>query len=338
MRKTFEFPLHDTKDYKGRIKFKAVRENYDTLVEKAIDLVPPTETTGGGPPGTGPSSTNITFGNTPVPSNIDLNIMKQFTGTELSFGKGTGERVSLDTVSLYLPSQITMNDAAQYDNVDLGIIGGAAAMGIRNREAGLDIAKQALNRANPFTQEGLQSIVDVFQRGLKGEAAQVAALRTVGRLNQGLGGAIETETGITLNPNRRSTFKGIGLRRFNFSFQMIPTSAAEARRIKEIIGFFRHNMYPETGDVTFGEGTSVAFKFPSKFDIVLLYDNKKVGTTILPCFLEAVNVTYNPNSMAFHTDGEPQETLISLGFIEERALTKGDVIKENNAQNLRYMS
>ena len=34
----YSFPLHDTQDYKGRIIFTAVRENYKTLVNTAIGV------------------------------------------------------------------------------------------------------------------------------------------------------------------------------------------------------------------------------------------------------------------------------------------------------------
>ena len=211
------------------------------------------------------------------------------------------------------------------------MIGGGAALALREGATGAQMLLDAARGSIP----SFEDLQDAFVNGLRSEAAQVAALRTVGRLSEGVGGAIETETGITLNPNRRSTFKGIGLRRFNFSFQLIPTSAAEALRIREIIGFFRHNMYPDVkGQVGNIPGTSAAFTFPSKFEISMVYGRKRVGAMTLPMFLEHVNVTYNPNSMAFHTDGEPQETVVDLAFIEERALTKPDIVRDHVKQNL----
>jgi hypothetical protein len=38
-----------------------------------------------------------------------------------------------------------------------------------------------------------------------------------------------------------------------------------------------------------------------------------------------VSVTYNPNNMAFHEDGNPVETQISLDFMEAAALDRSDV-------------
>ena len=306
----YSFPLHDTQDYKGRIIFTAVKENYRTLVNTAIQAAK-----GNGDPRNEPQN-------------------GIFRGTEYSTVQtGKPDRTILDTVSLYLPSQLRFGDAAEYTNVDLGMIGAATALGIREGASGKELLNKALSASLP----SLEDLQDAFVKGLGSEAAQVAALRSAGAVSSGIAGAIETETGITLNPNRRSVFKGIGLRRFQFAFQLIPTSALEARRIKEVIGFFRHNMYPDmSGPIDANRGTSAAFRFPSKFYVGMYYGSKKVGTGILPCFCEYVNVTYNPNYMAFHDDGEPQETVIELGLIEERALTKADIMTDNANQGLAY--
>ena len=346
---TFQFPLEGTSNYKGKIKFKAIREDYQTILDKAIDVADPfTNVNLSNPnlplqqPRT--SQVNVPQGQDNNPNQEPITSRTDRFGRIRNFYNGVttsrtqaSTRTSLDTAMLYLPSQINFRDAAEYQNVNLGMIGGAAALALRDGGTGAEMLMDAVSGSIP----SFEDLQDAFVNGLRSEAAQVAALRTVGRVSEGVGGAIETETGITLNPNRRSTFKGIGLRRFNFSFQLIPTSSAEADAIKEIIGFFRHNMYPDIkGQFGTIDGTSAAFTFPSKFEISMLYGRKRVGTMTLPMFLEHVNVTYNPNSMAFHSDGEPQETVMDLAFIEERALTKPDIIRDNNAQGLvaRYKS
>ena len=86
-------------------------------------------------------------------------------------------------------------------------------------------------------------------------------------------------------------------------------------------------MYPDVSD----DYVEAALRFPSKFNIKLLYDKKKVATRILPCFLQGVDVVYNATGMAFHRDGNFQETDISLNFVEERPLTKRDIIEEADA-------
>ena len=136
---------------------------------------------------------------------------------------------------LYLPSSIQFQDRVEYSNVDLGIVGAAAARGLESGVSGSQILKAIGGVAFP----DFQSIQDAFNNGLQQEGAQVAALRLAGNISSGVQGAIETTTGIALNPNRRSTLKGVGLRQFRFAFKLIPTSEQEANEIEAIIKFFR---------------------------------------------------------------------------------------------------
>ena len=304
---TYKFPLSDQQDYKGRIIIDCVQEDYKTLVSNftarraASDAFQPE-----------------------IPEEFLYGQEQQAQIKKIT-------KIPQGKITLYLPQSLQFADAVEYTNVDLGAIGGATALGIRAGLSGSQIAAKALSATIP----SFESISDAVTQGLASEAAQAAALRTAGRLSESVKGAIETETGITLNPNRRSTFRGVGLRKFNFTFSLIPNSPEEAREIKEIIGFFRMQMYPDTYSdfdiegVSVLEGASVAFRFPPKFNIKLMYGSKRVGTGILPCFLEGVDVVYNPNAMAFHKDEEVQETQLTLRFVEERALTQKDIIKDN---------
>mgnify|MGYP001163962423 CR=1 FL=1 len=76
------------------------------------------------------------------------------------------------------------------------------------------------------------------------------------------------------------------------------------------------SMYPDIGaalDET--QGTSLTLKYPSKFKITMEYgkfsdaggvefgDTNPVATGLLPCFLQSFDAVYNPNAMAFHSDG-----------------------------------
>lgn len=217
-------------------------------------------------------------------------------------------------VQLYLPASLQFADTVEYNaNTDLGIKGTAAAGALRMGGSITDAAMEAVKKL--FDVEGMYNMV---RKGMSDRGAQVLALR-MASFSPEIQGAVETETGVTLNPNRRSALRGVGVRTFRFTFKLLPTSPAEAREITEIINFFRREMYPETSHL------NLVLNYPSKFDIKMQYGGKNVATKILPCFLNNIDVVYNPNSMAFHDDGEFQETDITLTFIEERALTKNDI-------------
>ena len=314
---SFKFPIEDQDDYKGKITFIANQEETSTLQSQLFSgLIG--EQQGRGPGGrfsAGNSTQGVKAGREAVAAAKGNPAFKTHV-TPIPKRIGSGRKCSL-----YLPASIQFQDRVEYTNIDLGIVGASTAAGIASGMSGKDILKAIGGAALP----DFESVQDAFNQGLGSEAAQVAALRVARNVSSGVQGAIETTTGIALNPNRRSTLKGVGLRQFRFAFKMIPTTAEEANMITSIVQFFREEMYPEARYIS---SISAAYRFPSKFTIKLSYDKKRVATRILPSFLESVDVVYNPNAMAFHTDGNPQETDISLAFIEERTLNKADVAED----------
>jgi hypothetical protein len=318
----FKFPLENQDDYKGRVIFTAYKEDYKTVASTGFDLIS--------------SNARQSRVDQLVEQGVDLTFAtKQAQNEKDQLNKLYNSEASRDTrkpiprrignkrrCQLYLPSTLQFQDRVEYTNVDLNVIGSAAAQALQQGGSGADLLRSAFGNALP----SFESLSEAVRTGLQSEAAQVAALRVARGLSSDVTGAIETTTGVTLNPNRRQTLKGVGIRQFRFAFKLIPTSQKEAIEITKIIQFFREEMYPETS----GEGLQAALKFPSKFDIQLRYGNRKVATGILPCFLETVDVAYNPTNMGFHEDGNFQETDISLSFVEERALTKRDILAEVN--------
>jgi hypothetical protein len=306
-KQTFKFPLEDDNGYKGRITFKTIKEAYKTLPETVFDGLVKT-----------PQVDTTTLEGITQASRSSLYGNQKPTRGNLPFRDDLETRKAV----LYLPGALQFQDNVEYTNVDLGIVGQAARNAMQNPNA---TGRAVLGAVTGNMMPDFQSIQDAFNMGLRSEGAQVAALRLTNKLSPEVQGAIETTTGIALNPNRRSTLRGIGVRQFRFTFKMIPESPEEAREVKQIVQFFREEMYPDTSD----DALQAALRFPSKFQIRMEYDGKKVATNILPCFLANVDVVYNSTGMSFHTDGEFQETDLSLSFIEERALTKRDILAEN---------
>tara|TARA_R110000868_G_C10957384_1_gene768201 strand:- start:524 stop:1513 length:990 start_codon:yes stop_codon:yes gene_type:complete len=318
----YTFPLEDGNDYKGRITFSAYKEQYGTLgaILGNASGVDKRKVVEGGQGISDTFTGTIKEGwNAYFAKGKDLQTVKSSAPTPQSRG----------AASLYLPPLLQFADGVSYGDADLGIAGAGAANLFQNPNTTLGSAGGygAAALSDFFSSE---SLADAVLTGMGSEVAQIGALRIARRVNTEVQGAIETTTGIAINPNRRSTFKGVGLRKFQFNFRLIPTSQAEAEAIKSIIKWFRTEMYPETvGQIGNSDNLSVAYRFPSKFKISMMYGNKRVATGILPCFLENVNTTYNPNSMAFHKDGAPQQTDITLSFVEERTLNRKDVAEGN---------
>lgn len=322
-----KFPLEESNLYQGRIVFSAYREDYKTVAATGFNLFSNEATkerksrrealTNQGITDERLINAQLATQDKQI-SDLYQSPADKDTRPAIPNHIGNGKR----SCTLYLPSQIQFQDRIEYTNVDLNILGQSAANALRSGASGAETVRRVVGDALP----SFESLSEAVRSGLSSEAAQVAALRVSRRLNSEVAGAIETTTGVTLNPNRRQTLKGVGIRQFRFQFKMIPTTQAEANMITNIIKFFREEMYPETSS----EGVQAALKFPSKFNIKMMYGNKQVTTGILPCFLENIDVVYNPSNMGFHKDGtgggDFQETDVSLSFVEERALTKRDIV------------
>ena len=211
-------------------------------------------------------------------------------------------------VTLYLPAGFQINEGVQYDGVDLGVAGAFA-------EQGKGIAEASAASG--------QSFLDQLKTDIGSPSARLAAIETARRagLNAGAVAGAQAAAGVAVNPNQRVLFKRVNIREFRFAFTLIPINAGEAATVESIIKYFRHYLYPEP----IGGDIKVGYKFPEKFNI-------KVGSSlgwnapeIKPCYLRGVAITYNPNAMAFHEDGNPMETQISLDFQEAAALDRTDV-------------
>jgi hypothetical protein len=229
---------------------------------------------------------------------------------------------SQKSATLFLPQGITFADGVQYENVDLGTLGGLA-----EQAAGGAIAGDGFLGS---VGGGVTSLIDSF-KGPTGEGAGRLAANAASKVfGSGVSAGVRAQTKVTLNPNTRSLFKSVNLRSFSFTFKMIPLSINESETIKKIVKFFRTELYPE--HILLGEEQDQAgqvplgYKFPNKFLIQMYYNEKQVATKILPCYLQSMQTVYNGTSMGMHEDGSFQEVDITLNFTESRTLNRKDVL------------
>lgn len=230
--------------------------------------------------------------------------LTQNKGVSVSYG---------DICSLYLPAAIQFSDAVVYTNTELGT-GGAAA------EASVN---QGLSAG-----QGISSFIEGFKTPADASLGKLA----VGGLVEKFGAAeissgIKSANRVTSNPNARALFESVTLREFTFSFKLIPDSRQEAQNIKDIIQFFRSELYPE--DILFPFENiflSLGYKFPNKFKIQMSYNGQPVATKIKPAYLKSLSTNYNSTSMGIHKDGNFSEVDLTMTFMEAKALSKADIV------------
>lgn len=241
------------------------------------------------------------------------------------------DEIPYEKADLYLPLSFQVNDGFNYQQANLGVTGAAVAKGLA---AGDDISSSFINSLL----EGGNALYDFFTgSAASGEASRLAAARGINSIPLVIPQEVKSAVGITarvtMNPNVRTMFNGVAVREFNFQFKFIPTSAKEATVVKNIIRFFRQHAYPTT--IGGGDNFSLAYNYPNMFKIKLMSDTgngkfSRVGTPIKLCYLKSISSIYNPQTAVLHHDGSPIETDINLTFTEYKALTRQDIINEDD--------
>ena len=250
-----------------------------------------------------------------------------------------GNVADLGSTSLYLPRGINFSDAAAYDNIDLGLIGVAAEAGGK-AAVGQSLSKlseQAASDATALNQIAIQGVDQKNKSGFA-EVDDLISKLTTGDISatlpiiqralplvpiggQELEAGLRSATRTTANPHKRSLFRDVGMRTFNFSFSLAPSSAEEANAVNQMIKFFRFNLYPER---ILGKST---YRFPSVFEIKFYYNGEMDNVPkIKDCYLVSFATNFNPNNGAMFEDGNFSETEIALTFQEERPLDRDDIV------------
>jgi hypothetical protein len=201
-----------------------------------------------------------------------------------------------DSVGLYFPTGYTVSDSLDYDTGDLGIIGGTI---------------------DKFTGGAGGTTIDDVRR-LVGETVGTGVgtgARALSALT-GTGDIYKRASQRVANPQEFMLFKSPSMREFSFSFTFLPQSETEADTIPQIIRFFRRAAYPV-------ELNSLEYRFPDTFAVSFQQSpDDVIRMPEVAC--TGVNITYNPNSMSYFTNGnQPVETTLELSFTELRPISRG---------------
>ena len=232
-------------------------------------------------------------------------------------------REDVSTIHLYLPISFQQTDGFQIAGTDLGILGASVFAGTANSGSIIKGIGEGIS-------SGFGSIIDLANNNVNGLSAATVVSRLATKFAPTeVANAFNIAAGVTVNPNTRSTFRGVNLREYTFQFKFLPKSRKEAKDVESIIKLFRTYAYPETIEIG---GVAAGYKFPDLFKIdikVQMGEGKEtiVGNKLKHCYLRSINTNYNPSSMTFHTDGKPVEIDLSLSFQEETTLSRKDILE-----------
>ena len=209
-----------------------------------------------------------------------------------------------DSVTLYIPTNVSVADSLRYESVSTGVVGAVMEKGVQNI-TGDDIAAIAFNNA--------EAIAGVAGAAIGGKAlGTLGAIAGTGGLSSVVGN-VKSEISKTrqrvMNPREFMLFRAPTIRQFAYNFTFIPKSENEARAVPSIIRFFRQAAYP-----TLHSG-KIDYIFPDAFSITYRGTASMIKIPEVVCV--AVNVTYNPNSVSFYRyDNMPVEINMQLSFQE----------------------
>ena len=332
----FTYPIHNANRHKGRItflpvevnipKFAITGENFRQLLTATDEVLKESESTTP-PAGNNPDEAdpNVGFATQPAGNNPDEADPGYIPPTESANANKniiTYTPIPDQKITLNLPVAYIVNDAIGYDNTtELGVMGATGLNALeRTGDMGSAIGA-ALGSATT-------SITDLFKQGMGSNAARVAFARglAVAPIPAGLKAAGQIAARVIVNPNVRTTFRGVAIREYSFQFKFIPYSAEESRMIADIIRTFRVNAYPEA---IYAGPVAIGYKYPNLFKIRIQYgpgDNAPdVGSKIKMCYLRNVQTSYNPTAASFHADGSPTEIDLTLSFTEHTTISRADI-------------
>lgn len=221
-----------------------------------------------------------------------------------------------NTIALYMPPAIQINDSMVYESVDTKGVAEIVAMATKSGQSFTDFMES-------FLQNGA---ADVVSRHLLSNHAKS------GGLGAGIAANALIASGKVANPSTKLLFRSPSLRQFQLDFRMLPTSQKEANEIRNIVSMFRQAAYPVL-DLNAG---NALYNVPNLFNIKFGF--KRNDGNVNPymihfkrCYLSQITTTYNGSGVsAFFKDGSPIETNLTLTFQETEMNSAFDILGTGN--------
>ena len=226
--------------------------------------------------------------------------------------------VRMDTaISMYMPQMVAVSYGAQYQDEEVGDASAAGAKifdDLMNGEKGdFSKIKEAVSSLKKDLGDGF------INKGL----GLLSAIPGI----EGARSVFQAQRGFIKAPKMELFFKGIGKRKFSYTFKMVPKSHEEMQEVRNIVASFKLNMLPEFVD---GDRSSRRLTLPNTFDIQYMYNGaeNEYLHKISTCVLETMDVKYSGEGK-FQTftavEGEgapPMVTELTLNFQEMEIITK----------------
>jgi len=229
---------------------------------------------------------------------------------------------SKDTIALYMPQKITMNDQLVYSEEDMG-----------TTKMILDALTGKRGAASALIEKiGRRTVSDAVAKigeMANGVAAVGGALNEVAQ-ETNLAAVRAAQTRTVANPRKQMMFRDVGVRSHSFSFDFMPKNEKEAETVLNIIRMLRYHAYPGLQG-----GGGHFFTFPAEFELTFYTIEEPSGMVVIndnlpklpKLALQSVNVDFSAaGDFKTFTDAKPAFIRLELGFQEMEQLTNEHIV------------
>ena len=210
-----------------------------------------------------------------------LNRIKNKVAGFITNASTQAERNYTGSIALYMPTDIQINDSMVY-NEDTRKLGAALNAFASGEDGELVNWVTATDPAVLAAAGGAAGVIPGIP----------AALTAV--VTGSIGTLVQTEmqrhTGKVMNPNELTRYSQTALRTFTFNWTILPDNEYESNQAQGLIKFFRKSAHAK-------RTSSTLVTVPDH--VVTSFHGAKDMIQLPPCFIESVNVTYNPNNSSF---------------------------------------
>jgi len=246
------------------------------------------------------------------------------TTQEGGFGAFTDadERVGRSLGKCFLPMQPGLGESQGVD-WNQGTANPFEAAGFGAARSAIQAPGGVGDKAKELMKKGLEAFDNMKEDLMSDDVASYFAAQAVG--NNSL---FTRGTGKVLNPNLELLFQGPKLRQFNYAYRFTPREDKEAKRIRQIIKFFKKNMAPKR------MSGNLFLKTPNVFKLKYIFKNGQQHpylNKIKVCALQSFDIQYTPDgSYSTYDDGSMTSYDVRLGFGELNPIYAEDYIRNKN--------
>jgi hypothetical protein len=225
----------------------------------------------------------------------------------------TAKRNYVGSVALYMPTDIQINDQMIY-NEDTRRLGGIAESISNNKGGFKDVANWTV-LSSPEVLAGVSVLGSALKIPFAGMISTLASY--------GIGTILQTElqrsTGKIANPNELLRYQQTALRSFTFTWTILPDSENESKHATGLIKTFRKAAHATRDN-------AVLVTVPDH--VIVSFHGARDMIQLPPCYIESVNVTYNPNTSSFFKqNNSPVEIGLGVTLKEIIPIYSSDIDK-----------